>query len=99
MLWDPQPTGKKVQLIRLHESSSEYKEVLKHFNEKGGKNLKVKKIERIQNPALYEAYIVKKNSMKGEENEKRLFHGTNVSNMDFINTNNFNRSFAGAHGK
>jgi len=35
---------------------------------------------------------------KHKNNEKRLFHGTGPDNIDQINNNGFNRSFAGMHG-
>ena len=57
------------------------------------------KIERVQNPRLYKAFLVKKQSMDGGENEKQLFHGTKSDSIVSINTNNFSRSFAGTNGK
>ena len=88
-----------VLLVNVQPSSDEYKEILQLFNKNNNYACAVTKIERIQNPALYRAYIVKKHSMVDEVNEKRLFHGTNARNIDAINANNFNRSFAGDRGK
>ncbi|CAB4035537.1 poly [ADP-ribose] polymerase 15 isoform X1, partial [Paramuricea clavata] len=92
--WAEQPNGKVVHLVNLPQSSDEYRENLKLFNN-GNSVYEVTKIERIQNPGLYRAYIVKRQSMAGKVNERRLFHGTNATNIDKINTNNFSRSFAG----
>ena len=60
---------------------------------------KLHKIERIQNPRLYTAYQAAKKSMRGHDNELRLFHGTEAENVDSINANNFDRSFSGVHGR
>lgn len=87
-----------MHLVNLPLSSHEYKKIFKLFNN-GNSACEVTKIERIQNPGLYRAYIVKKQSMAGKVNEKRLFHGTNITNIDVINTNNFSRSFVGENGK
>ena len=85
--------------MNLQSSSKEFKEILQLFNKNNYKSCGVTKIERIQNPALYRAYTLKKQSMVGEPNEKRLFHGTSAKNIDDINTNNFNRIFAGDNSK
>lgn len=37
--------------------------------------------------------------MRGQVNEKRLFHGTDAANIDSINAHNFSRSFAGVNGE
>ena len=97
--WSQQPATQSVHLVRLQPSSDEFQKGLKHFSARGGKSTNIAKIERIQNPALYRAYIVKKDSMKGAENERQLFHGTREASTVPINTNNFNRSFSGIHGE
>ena len=97
--WDPQPPGQVVHLVPLSLSSSEYQQVLNLFTLKGGRSKQIVKIERIQNPGLYKAYLVKKQSMNGADNEKQLFHGTNSNNTQSINANNFSRSFAGTNGE
>ena len=35
----------------------------------------------------------------GGNNERQLFHGTDAKNVTAMNTQGFNRSFCGAHGK
>lgn len=64
------------------------------------------KIQRIQNPALYAMYMVKKREMDSknnapgqDRNERRLFHGTSVDTCSRINRYGFNRSYAGKNGK
>jgi hypothetical protein len=53
----------------------------------------------MQNPQLHCMYLAFKKSMRGQSNERRLFHGTDAANVDSINAHNFSRSFAGANGK
>jgi len=62
----------------------------------------VLKIERIQNPHLYQCYIVRKRKMDkdlGRNSERQLFHGTDAENISHINTQGFNRSLCGTNGK
>lgn len=60
-------------------------------------------IDRIQNPVLYRQFMNRKLDMDrtnpGQENEKRLWHGTSGANVININNRNFNRSYCGQHGK
>ena len=35
----------------------------------------------------------------GRNSERQLFHGTDAKNVSHINTQGFNRSLCGAHGK
>lgn len=62
----------------------------------------VKRVERIQNPLLYQAYQLRKQKMdkdNGGNNELQLFHGTAYNNVKKINSQGFNRNFSGlAHG-
>jgi len=92
-----------VHLVKLSSSSPEYRDVEKKFNETVYIE-KIKSIERIQNPYLYQAYQLRKIKMDRENpqenNEKGLFHGTNSANITKINTQGFDRSFTGsAHGE
>ena len=97
--WDTQLPGQKVHSVSLSVPSTEYQQVLAHFISKGGTFERVLKIERIQNPEWYKAYLVKKQPMNGEENEMKLFHGTQPDKVPYINANNFSRNYAGTHGK
>ena len=102
--WIPMPTDDKgndvtVHLVKLSSSSPEYRDVEKKFNETVYIE-KIKSIERIQNPYLYQAYQLRKIKMDRENpqenNEKGLFHGTNSANITKINTQGFDRSFTGS---
>jgi hypothetical protein len=82
--------------------------------------VKVKKVERLQNVALWQSYALKKQSMKTRDTKnpdhyrvnnknasaterKWLFHGTTTDVVPKIETQGFNRAFAGrnavAYGK
>ena len=97
--WISQPDHQVFQLVKLDPSSQEYQEILAHFVARGGNASQLSMVERIQNPQLYLRYLAFKNSMRGQINEMRLFHGTDAANIDSINAKNFNRSFAGVNGK
>ena len=65
---------------------------------------RIQKIQRVQNPMLYSQYQAKKKEMEkqnpsGHKNEWLLWHGTQSSTCQKINTQGFNRSFAGHNGK
>ena len=64
-------------------------------------SVNITKIERVQNPGLYRAYMVKKDQMeqKNGANEKFLFHGTAQGSCSSINKFGFNRSYCGKNGK
>ena len=85
----------------LLPDSSEYKNV-KHMIDATAKGLSIQKIERVQNPHLWQAYMAKKQKIEpdcGGNSERQLFHGTNAINVSHINAQGFNRSFCGVHGK
>ena len=87
--------------VPLSQSSTEYQDVLRKFQATAG-GVNIQKIERIQNPHLYQSYMVRKQKMDkdlGGNSEQQLFHGTDSKNVTHINTQGFNRSFCGAHGK
>uniref|UniRef100_A0A8C3JQP6 Poly [ADP-ribose] polymerase n=1 Tax=Calidris pygmaea TaxID=425635 RepID=A0A8C3JQP6_9CHAR len=88
----------RVKLVNLKPSSREYVEVQNRFK-KTCPNFVIEKIERIQNPFLWQTYQIKKKSLckknKYQSNEKLLFHGTAASSLSTINYNGFNRGFAG----
>ena len=90
-----------VHLVPLSQSSTEYQDVLRKFQATAG-GVNIQKIERIQNPHLYQSYTVRKQKMDKDiegNSERQLFHGTDSKNVSHINTQGFNRSFCGAHGK
>ncbi|NXN16271.1 PAR14 polymerase, partial [Indicator maculatus] len=90
-----------VKMVNLQPSDQEYLDVQKKFK-KTCPNFVIKKIERIQNPYLWQTYQIKKISLckknKNQNNEKLLFHGTPSSSLSMINYNGFNRGFAGKNG-
>ena len=90
-----------VHSVELSQSSSEFQEVLRKVQATAD-GARIHKIERIQNPHLYQSYMVRKQKMDkelGGDSERQLFHGPNAKNISHINTQGFNRSFCGAHGK
>ena len=101
--WDVQPKDdsgkeKEVHLVLLDPNASEYKKVA----DKLGKTSPVTiiKIERVQNPFLCRAYVVRREQMelKNGSNEKLLFHGTAGDSCPSINKFGFNRSYCGKNG-
>jgi hypothetical protein len=93
---------KTVHLVVLMNGSTEYQTVLNMFQKTGGRG-QIVKIERIQNPHLYQQYMVRKRKMdkdnRGMNNERQLFHGTAEKNLNEINTTGYNRSFSGINGE
>ncbi|XP_055494354.1 protein mono-ADP-ribosyltransferase PARP12-like [Leucoraja erinacea] len=90
------------KLVQVLESSDEYKQVQSLFQRTMKKSV-IRKIERIQNPALWEVYEWQMDQMKKNNNgkdvvEKQLFHGTNPSIIDAICQQNFDWRICGTHG-
>ena len=101
--WNPMPQpDMTVHLVQLVPGSSEYQDVVRKVQSTGG-GINVQKIERVQNPHLYQSYLVRKQKMyqenPGGNNERQLFHGTQHSTIKAINTQGFNRSFCGRNGR
>ena len=90
---------KEVHLVELDPTSNEYNKVAERIRKTA--SISITKIERVQNPGLYKAYVVKKDQMeqKNGANEKLLFHGTAQASCSSISTFGFNRSFCGKNGK
>ena len=64
---------------------------------------KIISIQRVQNIMLYGQYIARKKAMEilnpsGTNNEHLLFHGTSADTIAKINSQGFNRTFAGKNG-
>ena len=90
-----------VHTVPLMPGSAEYLAVVRKVHATAS-NVQIKRIERIQNPHLYQSYMVRKQKMdkdNGGNNERQLFHGTKGSNVKAINTQGFNRSLCGQNGK
>ena len=90
---------KEVHLVELDPTSNEYNKVAEGIRKTAA--ISITKIERVQNPGLYKAYVVKKDQMeqKNGANEKLLFHGTAQESCSSISTFGFNRSYCGKNGK
>lgn len=91
-----------VHLVELdpEKDSQQYKRVQDRFQQTCSGN-QIVKIERVQNPALFGSYMIRKQKMdetKGS-NEQWLFHGTPGNNCKLINHTGFNRSFHGKNGE
>ncbi|XP_059168722.1 protein mono-ADP-ribosyltransferase PARP14-like [Physella acuta] len=100
--WTPMADDENVKIVPLKQGSQEYTKIQQFFLQ-GGANASIKKIERIQNKALYQQYSVKKRELelhnpKGHKNELRLFHGTSANTIQMIINNGFNRSYCGVNG-
>ena len=90
-----------VKTVIVQEPSNEYKKVEMEFKVTRP-NVKIITIKRIQNPALYYQYVVKRHAMKYKNStllERKLFHGTTYETIEKINAQGFNRSFAGKNGE
>ncbi|XP_051005825.1 protein mono-ADP-ribosyltransferase PARP14-like [Acomys russatus] len=91
-------TQKKLLVVKLQTSDPEYNMVATRFNQTCS-NFVIEKIERIQNPALWRRYQANKKIMDEKNshvrNESQLFHGTEASSLPHLNSNGFNRSYAG----
>ncbi|XP_072668141.1 protein mono-ADP-ribosyltransferase PARP14 isoform X5 [Canis lupus baileyi] len=95
-----------VCVVELQPGHAEYDTVATKFNQTCS-HLYIEKIERIQNPHLWNSYQTKKKAMDAKNghknNEKQLFHGTDADSVPHVNHNGFNRSYAGknavAYGK
>ncbi|XP_040214249.1 protein mono-ADP-ribosyltransferase PARP14-like [Rana temporaria] len=96
--WDKMDNT-QLKVVPLTSSNSDYSEVEGLFTQSC--QMRIIKIERIQNTHLHQNYQIKKNSIDtkngNKNNEKRLFHGTDSATTDYINHNGFNRAYAGAN--
>ncbi|XP_004577903.2 protein mono-ADP-ribosyltransferase PARP14 [Ochotona princeps] len=100
------PMKQNLLVVELPQNHQEYNLVARDFNNTCSQ-FTILKIERIQNTDLWNSYQAKKKTMDAKngqiDNEKRLFHGTDVDSVPHVNANGFNRSYAGknatAYGK
>ena len=105
--WDPQPrdeSGKEevLHLVSLAQYTQEYKTVQKKFLQSMRGKASITNIERIQNPSMFNSYMLRKQTMDEKngtlENELQLFHGTKPDSVKAINVQGFNRSLCGING-
>lgn len=89
------------KLIQLSYDSQEYRKIKTLF-EKTMKNYCIDRLQRIQNPTLWDLFQWQKEKMKKihhqEVNERLLFHGTNPSHVSAICEQNFDWRLCGTHG-
>lgn len=94
--WAPMDTS-ATKVFTLKAGSQEYTTVEQLF--KASCNRNITKIERVQNPVLWQGLQIKRKAMDQKNghsnNERRLFHGTSQDTVAVINERGFNRSYAG----
>uniref|UniRef100_A0A8C6Y1H4 Zinc finger CCCH-type antiviral protein 1 n=1 Tax=Naja naja TaxID=35670 RepID=A0A8C6Y1H4_NAJNA len=88
--------------IELNRGSPEFLKIENLF-QLTMKNYKIHRIERIQNPSLWQVYQWQKEQMKKKKggqkiDERLLFHGTNPSSLKAICTDNFDWRLCGTNG-
>ncbi|NXG49216.1 PAR12 polymerase, partial [Psilopogon haemacephalus] len=92
----------KFQLVQLNSDSHEYGKI-KGLFEETMKDFYIHKLQRIQNPALWQVFQWQKEQMKKLNkrkcvDERLLFHGTNPSHIPAICEQNFDWRICGTHG-
>nr|XP_008169367.1 protein mono-ADP-ribosyltransferase PARP12-like [Chrysemys picta bellii] len=90
------------QLVELSDTTGEYKEV-KDLFEKTMKNCRICRLQRIQNPSLWQVFQWQKEQMRKtnrgrDVDERLLFHGTSTSHLHAICGQNFDWRICGTHG-
>ncbi|XP_029318294.1 protein mono-ADP-ribosyltransferase PARP11-like [Cottoperca gobio] len=103
VFWEKVDPTCPYQLIPLSELTPEYQTVADYVKKDGLLDKSVVSISRIQNLDLWELYCRKKKQLMRiqrvkEIQEKRLFHGTEITNVDGICKYNFDIRLSGQHG-
>ncbi|NXH48134.1 PAR12 polymerase, partial [Dicaeum eximium] len=88
--------------VVISSATPEYNEIKQLFHQTM-KNYSILKIQRIQNPSLWKVFQWQKEKMKrqngGKEvQEKRLFHGTDITSMETVCSQNFDWRICGRNG-
>lgn len=95
------PRNNTVHTVQLEQGSLAYQDILRKVQASTGEQrVHNEKIERVQNPILYQSYMLKKLKMdndNGGNSERQLFHGTTGESISHINTQGFNRSITRQH--
>lgn len=104
VFWDHFDTTTPYQLIQLSELSAEYQTVADYVKHDGLLDKSIISISRIQNLDLWEMYCRKKKQLmkiKGVQEipERRLFHGTEIKNVDSICKYNFDLRIPKKNGR
>lgn len=90
-------------MVSLAQDSQEFKTVEGKFLQSLRGKVSITNIERVQNPSLFKAYAVRKQTMDlkngPHENQQELFHGTKYESFKPINVQGFNRSLCGKNGE
>lgn len=102
VFWETVDPTCPYQLIPLTEHTDEYNTVADYVKKEGLLDRPIVSISRIQNLDLWEIFCRKKKQLmriqRRELEERRLFHGTEVKNVDSICKYNFDVRLAGQHG-
>ncbi|KAM7367145.1 hypothetical protein PAMP_015069 [Pampus punctatissimus] len=104
VFWEMVDPSVPYQLIPLSELTPEYWTVANYVKKDGLLDRSIVSISRIQNMDLWEIFCRKKKQLMRiqgiqEIQEKRLFHGTKIRNVDSICKYNFDIRLAGQHGR
>ncbi|CAN8212716.1 unnamed protein product [Coccothraustes coccothraustes] len=88
--------------VVISNTASEYNEIKQLFHQTM-KHYSILNIQRIQNPSLWKVFQWQKEKMKRENGgkevqEKRLFHGADVTSMETICSQNFDWRICGSNG-
>ena len=89
----------EVHRVEVKEGTPEYQTALKRFHETIKVQVSIEKLERIQNPNLYNLHVTLKDVIarkygKNTVEVKQLFHGLKEGAVNDVMTTGFNRSFA-----
>nr|XP_046237201.1 protein mono-ADP-ribosyltransferase PARP14-like isoform X2 [Scatophagus argus] len=97
--WEPMH-NEVFKKVELPPNSAEYQDVAQAFLRTAKYN--IRKIERVQNLYLWQAYAVRRHRILSKNGsadlgEKLLYHGTSADSCNLIERDRFDRSFAGTH--
>ncbi|XP_028286571.1 protein mono-ADP-ribosyltransferase PARP11-like [Parambassis ranga] len=103
VFWETVDPTRPYQLILLSALTPEFSTVADYVRKDGLLDKPILTICRIQNLDLWDIYCRKKKQLMriqgvGEIQERRLFHGTEATNVDSICKFNFDLGLAGQHG-
>ncbi|XP_068102386.1 protein mono-ADP-ribosyltransferase PARP14-like [Hyperolius riggenbachi] len=97
--WTKMSNNASAVEVDVASGTPEYLDVQQKFQQTCRNH--ILKILRVQNKALWENYQIKKQNIDAKNgttnNERELFHGTDLNSVQQVNQNGFNRSYAGRH--
>ncbi|XP_061494802.1 protein mono-ADP-ribosyltransferase PARP12-like isoform X2 [Rhineura floridana] len=85
------------KLVEISDSTEEYNEIKELFG-KTMESYVINRLQRIQNPSLWQKEQMKKMNGGNEVDERLLFHGTSKSHLHDICWQNFDWRICGTHG-